>query len=163
MAGEKTVLENHRFREPSPPRQREPQVPSVNINSGGKGGTVVLITGTLFIGYLYFTRRLQNVFQAIRLPAAEWNINTAAIPNASPTDINRAGGLPPSTPPINPTVPGGKPLSIEVIIRYPPQYHLADEKIRVLTAACKSQVYQWVLYRTGSAATAKMISDQIYC
>src|SRR5216683_4584194 len=41
----------------------------VNISGSAKGGTVLLITGTLFLGYLYFTRRLPNVLQAIaRMP-----------------------------------------------------------------------------------------------
>src|SRR5216684_7420444 len=37
----------------------------VNISGGSKGGVVLLITGTLFAGYLYFTRRLPNVLQSI--------------------------------------------------------------------------------------------------
>lgn len=41
----------------------------INAATGGQGGTVLLIVGVLFVGYLFLTRKLQRVLQVIDEPA----------------------------------------------------------------------------------------------
>jgi len=42
----------------------------ITAATGGQGGTVLLIGGVLFLGYLFLTRRLQRVLEVIRDPVA---------------------------------------------------------------------------------------------
>lgn len=129
--------------------------PKIDVSTGGKGGTVVLITGVLFVGYLYFTRRLSNVFKAIQLPPTEWSLGTLSGP---PQTVPKSGSTTPYVP--TQTVPIKR---VKIIIRYPPQFHLQDEEITVDSAFCKQEVYSLVLARTASPATAKAISDNVLC
>ena len=121
----------------------------IDIVGGGKGGTVVLITGTLFIGYLYFTRRLPNVLRAIKNPGDPFKpVGTVPASMGSPPPTGGgAGGIPTNDP------------IIQVKIQYPAQYHLIDETLTVPASLCRGAVYNLVLVRTGSAATASAISS----
>ena len=50
-------------------RASEAAARGVSRATGGQGGTVVLIAGVLFLGYLFLSRRLQRVAEVLRDPA----------------------------------------------------------------------------------------------
>lgn len=45
----------------------------IQAATGGQGGTVLLIMGVLFLGYLFISRRLGNVMRALALPADQFS------------------------------------------------------------------------------------------
>jgi len=128
----------------------------VNINTGGKGGTVVLIAGVLFTGYLYFTRRLPGVLQAVVSPGKM----TLATASTNGTTTPNVG-----TPPINPSGSGGygpAPYNVgfvNVTIAYPPNSGLPAETIKVDPKYCHVTVYSHVLSRTANIIWAQAIAD----
>lgn len=141
--------------------------PKINVNTGGKGGTVVLIAGTLFIGYLFFTRRLQNVFSAINLSPKEWNLMLAnqgvTVPpgGTAPAPVT-PGSVVPRTGSGRTTLPRN---SRRIIIYLPPQYGapLEVELANVTDRnACKMLIYRAVLDRTGSNQLAGVYSE-LHC
>jgi len=118
--------------------------PKVNVNSGGKGGTVVLITGTLFIGYLYFTRRISNVFKAIQMPpSALIMMPTTTVPTTGPAPVT------------------SWPRSFT--LTFPPQYKMRPvEIVAADPISCRYLVYRATLEATGSTTLAEMYV-QSYC
>lgn len=142
--------------EPPPSLPTSEPGPSGGIGkgSGGNGGTVFLIAGTLFIGYLYISRRLDGVIAAIKNP-----------PNIS--------GLPGGGPPINPANPnsggfGTVPTAVpnpstgnqygnrNFTLYFPPQYHASPVQIMCADSqSCKALIYNATYQATGSIALAE--------
>ena len=160
----KTVLERHQIsgeggRELPPPptiieRNEPANVPS-RSSSDGKGGTVILIAGTLFLGYLYFTRRLQGVIKAIQSPSS------------LQSKISGIQGIPPATPnpnigtvPINPS--GGYPRNFTIHFQPPYQDRPPVEISAGDRATCYAFVYSATFQSTGSPALAAIYAQR-YC
>src|SRR5688572_23498274 len=145
-----TVLERHSIGGQTRPAGGTTVPPKVNINTGGKGGTVVLIMGTLFVGYLYFTRRLPNVFKAIAMPGNMTLATVAPVP----------GGLQPAPVPRGSIVPRAGSRKIHIIL--PPPYHQAPLEIEIAIGtssdACRRLVFEAVFQRTGSNTLAELYS-----
>lgn len=119
--------------------------PARSSPGGGKGGTVVLITGTLFLGYLYFTRRLPNVLKAIQLAPKDWNLMTLSQP---------AGGVAPAP---------AKAWPRSFTLTFPAQYKAKPvEIVATDPVSCRYLVYRGTLEATGSATLAQMYVDS-YC
>ena len=160
----KTVLERHEIRGeggrelPPPPtiieRDESRNVPN-RTSSDGKGGTVILIAGTLFLGYLYFTKRLQGVIRAIQSPSSL----QSSIPGIQ--------GVPPANPaspgfgtvPINPS---GYPRKFTLYFPAPYQNIPPVPVSAGDPATCYAIVYAETFRATGSPAIAA-ISAQRYC
>lgn len=156
--GARTVLERHRIGGDVRPKSGAtvPSQSNVTVKGGGKGGTVVLITGVLFIGYLYFTRRLPNVLAAINTPA-DLKLNTR-LGTVTPTTPG-TGGLPPAPVPRSSIVPRTKRVRFRVY--FPPPYSTEPLDIDVTGTAeeCRRVVYMAVLQRTGSQTLATIYSE----
>lgn len=134
-----------------------PTFPSrVNVNAGGKGGTVVLIAGVLFIGYLYLSRRLPSVFAAISTPPTTTAGSMGGNVPAQPTI---------GTPPINPGSGGGygpAPYNsgfVQVTLMYPANSGIGTEVIQVDPRYCRVSVYGHVLARTANVAWAQAMAE----
>jgi len=124
----------------------------VGGGKGGQGGTVVLIAGTLFLGYLYFTRRLPGVITAIQSPDKQSGL-------ASPTP----GIIPPiGTPPIAPTGrASGYPRHFSLIVP------TRNGGVSITVDAqdydsCYQALYHQVMMATGSPILAAIYA-QGYC
>jgi hypothetical protein len=125
----------------------------------GKGGTVLLIAGTLFLGYLYFTRRLQAVITAIQTPGSM----SGTIANQGIT----AQGVTPTNPYATPyaTVPvspGGYPRNFTIHFQPPYQNVPPIEVSADSPQLCYSLTYSGVLQATGSQALAAIYAAR-YC
>jgi hypothetical protein len=124
-----------------------PGLENVKISGNSKGGTVLLIVGTLFVGYLYFTQRLPNVLKSIATPAGQ----TATTP------VQPA-------PPVQPAQPAYPPGYRRVIsIPLPAQYNRSPLTVEIFDPAyCGATVYAAVLAATQSPSLAAMYVQQ-YC
>lgn len=70
----------------------------VKAVTGGQGGTVVLIAGILFLGYLFLTRRLQAVARALQSPVENGapQVSGGMFPRRGSLEeqVQREGGTP---------------------------------------------------------------------
>lgn len=165
MARSRTVLERHQIsgeggRELPPPptiieRNESRNVPS-RSSSDGKGGTVILIAGTLFLGYLYFTRRLQGVIKAIQSPSSL----QSSVPSIQGIPPAPTTGPTISTVPINPT--GGYPRNFTITFQPPYQNKPPIEISAADRATCYALVYSATFQSTGSPALAAIYAQR-YC
>lgn len=141
--------------EPPPSLPTSEPGPSGGIGkgSGGNGGTVFLIAGTLFIGYLYISRRLDPVIAAIKSPPASNGLFAPAnIP--SPGNSNSNFSLTPTAVP-NPatTAPYG---ARNFTLYFPPQYNASPVQIMCADSqTCKSLIFNATYQATGSVALAE--------
>jgi hypothetical protein len=150
MAREGTVLESHRIGgdRPSPP----PTETRVVNTGGGKGGTIIIIASTFFIGYLYYTRRLSNVFKAIQMPGGQFAMSNTP---ANPAQLGNIVPIAPSTIPFNPTAERRR-----VVINYPAHYNLPPRTIDVDRVGCYTLVYAVAFSDTHSPSIAEMVAKQ---
>lgn len=141
--------------------------------AGGKGGAVLLITGTLFVGYLYLTRRLPKVIQAISTPTTgnEYTNPGITVPSGGTAPYPAGPPGSPNTVPINPTTPGttnGPPVSVtpggyprRFVINFPPGYAVPSIEISASDPiSCRSEVFAGVLQATGSFTLASIYANQ---
>jgi hypothetical protein len=156
-----TVLERHRLGGESRPRERSvPSQSNVNVKGGGKGGTVVLITGILFIGYLYFSRRLPNVLAAINTPAREFlDRPFLGTPGTMTPGTTMPGGLPPYTPGRGEITP--RLIRVKARINLPPPYNREPLEIDFYgtVEACRAAIDRAVFDRTGSMTLGKLYAN----
>jgi hypothetical protein len=116
----------------------------VSVNTGGKSGAVLLVVGTLFVGYLYFTGRLPNVFKAIAMPV-----------------FPEVLGAPTTAVPMTPT-PSPNPYKRTVTLIYPMNYNLPPDTIDIDIRYCLLTVFQFANNRlNGNAAAATAIAEQV--
>jgi len=122
--------------------------------SGGKGGSVLLITATLFVGYLYFTRRLPNVLQAISKTPMDLAKSTVSV-----TPGGTAPVQPGTTPGFGtvPIAPSGYPVDFWFTIG--PPYNQSVHVQAANPSDCRTLVHEQVLAITRSVTLAALYEN----